>query len=187
MRITLPSLDGLSPRSDARMAASMAFICEGSNGCATMSEGSGTERPATWLSGILAPYASTCTPSSIVTVARPVRTPANSCFTCSSATFMRFVDSAYRPFKSLTSIGGSLRGPERTALRRHKRADGLAGNGALDVARSLEVKHHDRQAIVHAQRDRGRVHDLEALAEHPPVRHATESRRPRRAHRTGDV
>ena len=41
------------------MAFSIADITDGSNGCATMSAGSGTESVATWLIGILAPYAST--------------------------------------------------------------------------------------------------------------------------------
>ena len=40
-----------------------------------MSVGSGIDRPASWLIGIFEPYASTITPSRIVTDARPVRTP----------------------------------------------------------------------------------------------------------------
>ena len=44
----------------------MAPSSDGSNGCATMSDGSGTERPASWFSGIFEPYASTCTLSRIV-------------------------------------------------------------------------------------------------------------------------
>ncbi len=55
MRTTLPSLAGFRPRSDARMAFSIAPINEGSNGCATISAGSGTDSAATWLIGILAP------------------------------------------------------------------------------------------------------------------------------------
>ena len=53
MRTTLPSFAGFRPRSEARIAFSMAPSCDGSNGCATMSDGSGTDRPASWLSGIL--------------------------------------------------------------------------------------------------------------------------------------
>ena len=53
MRITLPSFAGLRPRSDARIAFSMRPSCDGSNGCATINAGSGTERLASWLSGIL--------------------------------------------------------------------------------------------------------------------------------------
>ena len=53
MRTTLPSFAGLSPRSDARMAFSIAPISDGSNGCATISAGSGTDSVATWLIGIL--------------------------------------------------------------------------------------------------------------------------------------
>ena len=55
MRTTLPSFAGLSPRSDERIAFSMAVISDGSNGCATISVGSGTESVATWLSGIFEP------------------------------------------------------------------------------------------------------------------------------------
>ena len=55
MRTTLPSLFGFSPRSDARIAFSMAPISVGSNGWATISVGSGTESEATWLSGMRVP------------------------------------------------------------------------------------------------------------------------------------
>jgi len=55
MRITLPSFEGLSPRSDERIAFSISFIVDGSNGCATMSAGSGTDSDATWLSGTFDP------------------------------------------------------------------------------------------------------------------------------------
>ena len=47
MRMTLPSLAGLSPRSDERIVFSMMLMSEGSNGCATISEGSGTDSEAT--------------------------------------------------------------------------------------------------------------------------------------------
>ena len=55
IRTTLPSLAGLSPRSAARIAFSIAPSCDGSNGCATIIVGSGTDSPASWLSGILEP------------------------------------------------------------------------------------------------------------------------------------
>ena len=58
-----------------RIAFSIAPSSDGSNGCATISVGSGIDSDATWLSGIVEPYASTCTASRIVTEARPVRTP----------------------------------------------------------------------------------------------------------------
>ena len=55
MRITLPSLAGFSPRLAARIAFSTAPISVGSNGCATISVGSGTDSAATWLSGTIEP------------------------------------------------------------------------------------------------------------------------------------
>ena len=69
--------------------------------------GSGTDKVATWLIGILAPYASTCTPSSRLTVARPVRTDAISRRTRSMAPSMRVFTCANIPFRSLKSIGSS--------------------------------------------------------------------------------
>ena len=47
MRTTLPSFAGFRPRPAARMAFSIAPSCDGSNGCATISVGSGIDRPAT--------------------------------------------------------------------------------------------------------------------------------------------
>ena len=44
---------------DERIAFSISFIVDGSNGWATMSAGSGTDNDATWLIGIFEPYAST--------------------------------------------------------------------------------------------------------------------------------
>jgi hypothetical protein len=55
MRTTLPSLAGLSPSPAERIAFSIAPSCDGSKGCATISVGSGMERPATWFSGIFDP------------------------------------------------------------------------------------------------------------------------------------
>src|SRR5438552_2288946 len=51
----------------------------------------------------------------------------------------------------------------------HQRADRLADDGALDVARRAEIEHDDRQAIGHAERNRRRVHHLESLLEHLEV------------------
>ena len=55
MRTTLPSLVGLRPRSEARMAFSIAPSSDGSNGWATIVMGSGIDSVATWLSGIRDP------------------------------------------------------------------------------------------------------------------------------------
>ncbi len=54
-RMTLPSLLGVSPRSDFRMAFSMAGICDVSHGWMTSVLGSGTESEAIWLIGVCAP------------------------------------------------------------------------------------------------------------------------------------
>src|SRR5262249_43310672 len=100
-----PSFDGLRPRSDERIAFSISFIVEGSNGCATINAGSGTDSVATWLIGILDPYASTCTPSRRLTVARPVRTDAISRRRRSMDASMRLFTSENMLFRSLKSIG----------------------------------------------------------------------------------
>src|SRR5262245_29021235 len=99
---------------------------------------------------------------------------------------MRFPTSAYRLFRSFTSIGrlhwrrfdaaGSrpaplsrvedrdrkllLPRPSRADLSSggYERADRLARNRTLDVARRSEIEDDDRQAIVHAQRDGGGIH-----------------------------
>ena len=55
MRMTLPSLVGLSPRLAARIPFSTGIIRDGSKGCATIIAGSGTDSVATWLSGTIEP------------------------------------------------------------------------------------------------------------------------------------
>ena len=64
---------------------------------------------------------------------------------------------------------------------------GFAGDGALDVARRPQVEDDDRQPVVHAQRNRGRVHHLQALFEHLQVRDAIEADRVGLEHRVGVV
>ena len=51
----LPSLDGFSPRSDSRIAFSIAFIELLSYGCTVSSRASGAEIVASCLSGVGAP------------------------------------------------------------------------------------------------------------------------------------
>src|SRR5262245_10123122 len=179
MRTTLPSLAGFSPRLALRIAFSIAPSSEGSKGCATISVGSGIERDATWFTGIADPYASTWTVSRMLTDARPVRTPPSSRRTCSIWASMRFLTSANRPFRSLTSILSSL--------RRDGGADGLAGNHPAQVARGAQIEHHDRQLVVHAQRDGGGIHHPEALLQHFQVRDPLELRGVRLEHRVGGV
>ena len=55
MRITLPSFDGLSPRSATSIAFSISVISDLSNGDITTVRAYGIEIVATWLSGDLFP------------------------------------------------------------------------------------------------------------------------------------
>jgi hypothetical protein len=55
MRMRLPSLEGVRPRSDARMAFSTALRSDLSHGCTVRSFGSGAATLATWLIGISLP------------------------------------------------------------------------------------------------------------------------------------
>jgi len=52
---TLPSLSGVKPRSEARIAFSIFGIVDGSHGWMTMRLGSGVDRVAIWLSGVGVP------------------------------------------------------------------------------------------------------------------------------------
>src|SRR5258708_5242705 len=158
MRMTLPSFVGFSPRLAARMPFSTFPIWDGSNGCARIIAGSGTDSDATWFSGTIEPYASTCTVSRMFTEARPVRTPPSSRRTCSMCPSMRFFTSANRLFRSLTSI--------RSSLGRDGRAHRLAHDDAAQVPRRPQVEHHDRQLVVHAQGNGRGVHHLQPLGEH---------------------
>src|SRR5437588_12189194 len=56
--------------------------------------------------------------------------------------------------------GGSVRRPSWSGV--HERADGLAEQRALDVARLAKLEHQDGQAVLHAQGDGRGVHDREA-------------------------
>src|SRR5262249_19858520 len=49
------------------------------------------------------------------------------------------------------------------------RPDGLPGDDAAEVAGGPQVEDDDRQLVVHAERDRSGVHDLEPLLEHLEV------------------
>ncbi len=54
-RMMLPSLLGLTPRSESRIACSMLRSALLSNGVTTAIRGSGTEKDASWLMGVRAP------------------------------------------------------------------------------------------------------------------------------------
>ena len=55
MRMTAPSLVGLTPRSESRIARSIAPIELLSYGVTTTMRGSGTAREASWMTGVMAP------------------------------------------------------------------------------------------------------------------------------------
>src|SRR5690242_4371213 len=58
------------------------------------------------------------------------------------------------------------------ASPRNQRADVFAAHDPLDVAFFHEIKDHDREMIVHAQRDRRRVHDFELFIQNLDVAQA---------------
>src|SRR5258706_15895584 len=74
--------------------------------------------------------------------------PANSRRVASTAFFMRSSASARILFVVISS------------RLLHDRSDGLALHDTEQVAPHADVEHDQRQAIVHAQGDRRRVHDL---------------------------
>src|SRR5215207_3243045 len=98
----------------------------------------------------------------MVTEARPVRTPVSSRRTCSICPSMRFFTSTNNPFRSLTSMSG--------LLRPNCRADLLAHDDAAEIAAGAKVEDDDRELVVHAERDCGRVHHLEAFLQDLQVR-----------------
>src|SRR5215831_6745655 len=99
-------------------------------------------------------------PSSMVSDARPVRMPASSRRTVSTDTFIFCFASAMR---LLADIG---------ELLLHHGADPLALDDAAQRALLPQVVDHDGQPVVLAERDGGRVHDLEVLLEDVQVREA---------------
>src|SRR5258708_27440590 len=179
MRMTLPSFVGFSPRLAEGIPFSTFPMWDGSNGCGMIIAGSGTDRDATWFSGTIEPYASTCTVSRMVTDARPVRTPPSSRRTCSMCPSMRFFTSANRPFRSVTSI--------RSSLGRNGRAHRLAHDDAAQVPRRPQVEHHDRQLVVHAQGNGRGVHHLQPLGEHLQIGNVVVFGRGGVEHRIGGV
>ena len=82
------------------MAFSMAPIRLTSQGCTVINCGSGALTLANWFSGIWEPYASTVTPSSMCTDARPVRVEAISLRKSSTAFSMRVLSCAKLSFRA---------------------------------------------------------------------------------------
>src|SRR5581483_5773959 len=162
-RISLPSFEGWRPRSDSMIVFSIVLICDGSKGWIVSMRGSGTLIVASCFSGIGWPYASTTMRSRSAADARPVRTELKCSWVDSTDLSIRRVASWMN--SSMLAMGlGSSGG-------RDDRADPLAGEDAADVA-GLEAEDIDRQLVVHAQRERGRVHHLEAALDRLEVRQA---------------
>ena len=106
MRTTLPSLAGFSPRPGARIAFSIAAelrrverLRDDQRRLGDRQAGDLIERHLRAVG--LDVHAVENRDRRAARCARP----ANSCCTCSSAAFMRLLASAYRPFRSVTSIG----------------------------------------------------------------------------------
>jgi hypothetical protein len=76
--MSLPSLAGLSPRSEVCSAFSIGFTIARSHGWIRSRRGSGALTVATWFRGTCEPYASTRRVSSSAGLAFPVRTPEKS-------------------------------------------------------------------------------------------------------------
>src|SRR5690242_473692 len=98
-------------------------------------------------------------PSRSPVEARPVRTAANSRPSASRAPFI-LVSTSF-----ITLCVSAMDSPSR----RNDRAYGLAEDDAFDVTGSSQVEDDDWQLVVHAERNRGRVHDLKAAIEHLDV------------------
>src|SRR5689334_21251776 len=94
------------------------------------------------------------------TLARPVRSLARLPLSAACVSLICFLSSLCTSSIMLTRNSSGALG---ALLRAHEGADGLAGDGAANVALLGEVEHQDGQVVVLAQRDGGRVHDLEVL------------------------
>src|SRR5215831_20430081 len=107
-------------------------------------------------------------------LARPVRRVLNRSLSASTAAAI-----------SVSMSFNSCLMPSR--LRRNERADVFAADNALDVAVHPEIEHFDRDAVLHAQRDGCRVHDLKARSQSVPVGNALQETRGRLHIRIGVV
>jgi hypothetical protein len=106
-RTTCPSLAGLSPSPESRIARSTAPTSVRSHTCTVSSRGSGTPIVPTWVIGTAVPYASTRTGSSSPGLARPVRNPANSLRNVSIAPSIRRTKSCFNSFRSAATAPSS--------------------------------------------------------------------------------
>src|SRR4051812_24173472 len=101
--------------------------------------------------------------------ARPVRTVLNSLRACSTDLSIRVC--ASRINSSTVATRDLLRSLD-------DRTDLLTCDHATDVAAG-ELEHMDREAVVHAERQRGRVHDLQALLDRGQMRQPRDEARVR--------
>src|SRR5207247_7665629 len=157
-RMTAPSLPGVRPRSEARIAFSIALMRLRSQGWMTICRGSGALIAASETSGVAAPYASTSSSSTRLGAARPVRTLASSWRSASIAFFI--LASVWA--RTSSSATGDLAAVD-------ERADLLALRRADHGIRLRDVEHDDGYIALLCERGRRGVHDAKALLEQVPV------------------
>src|SRR2546423_3927124 len=134
--------------------------------------------------------------SSTEAFARPVRSVASSLQKSSTAFSMRVLAAAIASFvvaivvisSSNQSCGGATRPTVAFPSSRHyRRAHALALHHPLDVSMRVHVEHHDGHAVIHAQRNRRRVHHLQVLLQHIAIGDSLEEFRVRYLLRIGVV
>src|SRR4051812_34780431 len=92
--------------------------------------------------------------------ARPVRIDENSAWACSTAL------SILSPVSKMTVSTNSLSELMWRRASSNQRTDLLfADQDTTEVAAGQHVEHHDGESVVHAEGERGRVHDVQALVE----------------------
>src|SRR3954453_11397074 len=117
--------------------------------------------------------------SRMLAFARPVRGVCASLRKSSTAFSMRVLPAANASFvdpgvliaflvcESLMEIGNDAALPKNAATahlcRRNCRAYAFTQHDSFDVARLIHVEAHDGHAVVHTQRDRRRIHNLQVL------------------------
>src|SRR5882724_1767163 len=153
-RTSWPSDIGLTPRPASRIARSTACTKPRSQTCTVIMRDSGTLTVPTCTSGISLPYALTPTGSSRWTDARPVRNPANSRRSASSAPSMRRLISVFSSADTVLPLVPDDREPT------------LAGDHVGEGPLMLNREYENGDAIFARQRDGRRIHDLEVARQH---------------------
>src|SRR5262245_39761023 len=106
-------------------------------------------------------------PSSIDVLARPVRIFCRSRLKLSTAFFMPSSASFVMSLIMIPSLGEAGLFGVADDLGAHR----LAAHDALDVATAGHVEHDDGHLVIAAQREGGRIHHLEVLAQRLAERH----------------